>query len=237
MRTTSKRSLPLVVVALVSWFSPVRSAEAQTAEQAPRNAGAAAQSALAQGLDLVRTTKDYHLLGLRSAQETRQVVLGSPMRVREIGYDRLLAFEMNADPATVYTGPEQLFYPVLVGGEVRAGITVVAVEGTWRTVGLGDASRAQAIQEAKLGLGAELGRRDSDTGVYALVSVPAFQLLFVEATGDRGTLFRPLSQQVPQELEIDKTLEESEVIARLSEYAKRFDAEYGERIRARELVH
>ncbi len=234
----STRSWPVVLMAVtlgLPWVS-ARRANAQGPSSGPDLAGAAAMDALQKSLATVRATKDFQLMGLTSRSEMEQVTLGRPMQVREIGYDNLLSYREGSDVASVFTGPDQLLYPVVVRGEVRSSLTLVRNGQEWRLTTYGDVGRTREIEKTRLGVVQRAGESGRGEAAVSLASVPAFGLYLVALARDGRTLLSPVSASVPAGLELNDSMEESEAIARLSAYAKDFDKKYGDGIRKKQLV-
>ncbi len=232
MRALRNVSIALLMLAL-SVAQPPAAASEEPAE-VPEVAGAAALGALEDSLTLVRRSKNYELMGLGSRAEISQANLGAPLRVHEWGYDKLVAYR-KGDDTDVTAGPEQLLYPVTVGGEVRSSITLARDGDDWRLTTYGDAGRTLEIEKTRLGAAQVAGAGGDAT--YSLVSVPAFNLYFVATTRGGRTTLSPVEASVPADLELAGEIEEGELVERLSAYAKAFDAEYGEDIRKRQLVN
>ncbi len=194
----------------------------------------AAQGALRTAVAASRKAKTLDTLGLRSRKEADQATLGDAMAVREIGYDKLLALQPGADPATVFVGPPQVLYAVMVGSEPRSALTMVRKDSAWELSSYGDAERVASIFRAREALRTDAGGGADQTN---LVVVPAFRLEFVvETRGDR-TLLRPVVPGAAAEAGIKGTMEATKAIELLAAHAREFEKKYGEGIRQRRLVH
>lgn len=223
----------LVISLLMSPASTFGQMEADTNKEVD----AVALAALQQALDVVRKTKSYSLMGMMSAEESKEAVLGTPLPIREIGYNSLLKYKEGSDPKSVFVaGPEQMLYPVLVKDEVRSSLTLVKKEQTWQMTSYGDADRTTEIEKARMILREETGGRDINEVSYSLVTVPAFGLYFVAQTQGDRTLLKPVNPMVAADLGLEGLIEEKALISRLSAYTKEFEEKYGEAIRQRRLV-
>ncbi len=196
----------------------------------------AASSALTGIVATVRSSKNYGLLGLRSKEESEQVELGDSMRVREIGYDRLVAFKKGDKPERVFTETDQVIFYVRVKGQTRASMTFVHDGKDWRLTTYGDAGRTQAVEKTRAAVGGRLGASKMSDVSFSLVSVPAFNLYFLSFGKDGRGQMTLISPYAPPELKLEGDMTETEVMERLSAYAKAFEAEYGAEIRKRKLV-
>jgi hypothetical protein len=225
----------LVVVAFVLALTAM-SVAAQEIPRIPEDALKSAQQAFQTALATTRKTGTFEAMGLRSEAESRQAVLGAPIILREVGYDKLVAYQPGNPPQGVFTGPDQLLFPVMVGNRARSLITMVKSGAEWRMTAYGDSDRARAIEAAQAGLQKEKAFGPSAAPSFSVVSVPAFQFDLVAAALGPKTYLSALSPAVAAEFGLPPTAELPEVVNKLSLYAKDFDAKYGEQIRQRRLA-
>lgn len=226
---------PTVLLALLALGPAAASAQGITTMPAPQaEVAPAAEEALRTAIAVSRKSKTLGTLGLRSADEAKRATLGAPIPIREVGYDRLLAWKPGADPESVFVGPPQVLYPVMVGSEARSALTLVRKEAGWELTGYGDVERIASIFLAREALRKDAGGAADQT---SLVAVPAFRLeLVAETRGDR-TLLRPVVPAAAADAGIRGTTAAPQAIEVLAAHAREYDQRYGDAIRERRLVH
>jgi hypothetical protein len=225
----------LVVTAFVLALTVV-SAAAQETPRIPEAAVISAQQAFQLALSTTQKTQTFEAMGLRSDAESRQAVLGAPIVLQEIGYDKLVAYQPSNPPQSVFAGPDQLLFPVMVGKSARSLITMVKSGEAWRMTSYGDSDRAGAVEAAKAALQKEKASGASSAPSFRVVSAPAFQFDLVAATIGSKTYLSALSPTAAAEFGLPPIAELPEVVGKLSLYAKDFEAKYGEQIRQRQLA-
>jgi hypothetical protein len=211
-------------------------AVAQEAPRVPEAVLKSAQEAFQMVLGTTQKTQTFDAMGLRSEAESRQAVLGAPIVLQEIGYDKLVAYQAGNPPQSVFAGPEQALFPVMVGKRARSLITMARSGEGWRMTSYGDADRAAAIEAAKAALQKEKAASASQAPSFSVVSVPSFQFDLVAATLGPKTYLAALSPAFAAEFGLTPLAEFPEVVSKLSAYAKAFDAKYGEQIRQKRLA-
>ena len=231
----TRRMNCLVVAALILALMVV-SAAGQEIPRIPEAALKSAQEAFQLALSTTQKTQTFEVMGLRSEGESRQAVLGPPIILQEIGYDKLVAYQPGNPPQSVFAGPDQLLFPVMVGKNARSLITMVKSDEAWRLTSYGDPDRAGAIEAAKAALQREKAFGASSAPSFRVVSVPAFQFDLVAATLGVKTYLSALSPTVAAEFGLPPIAELPEVVSKLSLYAKDFDAQYGDQIRQRQIA-
>lgn len=212
------------------------SAVAQEVPRVPEAALKSAQQAFQLALGTTQRTQTFDAMGLRSEAESRQAVLGAPIALQEIGYDKLVAYQPGNPPQSVFAGPDQALFPVMVGKSARSLITMARSGEGWRMTAYGDSDRASAIEAAKAALQKEKTVSSSQTPSYSVISVPSFQFDLVAATLGPKTYLSALNPPVAAEFGLPALAEFPEVVSKLSAYAKAFDAKYGEQIRQKQLT-
>src|SRR5512143_1907937 len=90
----------LVVVAFVLAMTAM-SAAAQEIPRIPEDALKSAQEAFRMALATTQKTGTFEAMGLRSEAESRQAVLGAPIILRVVGYDKLVAYQPGNPPQGV----------------------------------------------------------------------------------------------------------------------------------------
>jgi hypothetical protein len=227
-----RRATTGLLLALGALLLPAAAAGQQAAAADAKEVSAAGAAALASTLRLVRDTGTLSLMGLRSAEEAAAATLGEPLPIREVGFDRLLAYTAGSDPETVFGGPPEVAFPVLVRGEVRSSITLVRKDAGWAVTSFGEPERAAEIGRVRDALQREAGGAAS----YALVTVPAFQVAFVARTRGGATVLREVGARSAADLGIEGQSELGAAVARLADRARDFQQRYGDAIRQRRIA-
>lgn len=212
------------------------SAAAQEAPRIPEEALKSAQQAFQLALGSTQKTQTFDAMGLRSEAESRQAVLGEPIALQEIGYDKLVAYQPGNSPQSVFGGPAQVLFPIMVGKRARSLITMAQGGEGWRMTSYGDPDRAAAIEAAKAALQNEKAVSSGPAPSFSVVAVPAFQFDLVAAALGPKTYLFALNPAAAGEFGLPALAELPEVVSKLSAYAKAFDAKYGEQIRQKRLA-
>jgi hypothetical protein len=127
-------------------------------------------------------TEFIRRLGFANVQEAAGAQLGTPLREYLVPADKLASFTAQSAPSSLLTGGSTLFYPLIVGGEIRSSIRVLARPGTSpKVISLGDTGTATHLQQ--ITSFNTLLRKRSDTAVPA-VRVPALGLYFIGRVSD-----------------------------------------------------
>ena len=159
--------------------SPV---EVQNAFDDPKEAALSGLSAVRRMLE---TNQDYDGMGFRSAEEFSHATIGDPSSLFGVGVDKLADYKPEADPQSMLVDVHRLMYPVMVGGEGRALITVEQKEGKWRFVSFGDPEVAKNLVRVRGHKSAAPG--GSAPSSYFMVRVNSLFLTFlgkIEKTTD-----------------------------------------------------
>jgi len=205
-------------------FVPASAQEARISREVTKLAA----QGLEQALIMVERAADPGLLGFDSKDELPRAQLGTPISVRTLGYDALLAHQPGARLDTLVSGPDRIVVPVTVDEETRSWINVVDSGQGWTVSGFGDTKNAQMT--------AKLTRPLADKRPEIL-HAPAFNLYAVGFTEGDQMLFVPIGPSTVPDLEPETPIPVDELLAKLANYARELDAEYGDQIRARRIVH
>ena len=150
------------------------------------------------------------------------------MRVRTLSYDALLEHKAGAKLDTIVSGPNRVVVPVTVDEDTRSWINVVDSGEGWTVRGFGDSANARMT--------AEVTRPLADKRLEIL-HAPAFNLYAVGITEGDQILFVPIGPSTVPDLEPGTPIRVDDLVAKLANYARQLDAEYGDQIRARRIVH
>jgi hypothetical protein len=111
--------------------------------------------------------QNYKSLGFDSLDEVKRAQLAMPMRVYNIGLDKLKGYQAGQDPNTLLAASPETIYPVTVDGQVRTGVTIVHKEQGYEPSSFGNADIVKRLAENR-----------HNEGEFA-VRVPAFNMYFV----------------------------------------------------------
>lgn len=236
MKRRLRKSNAMAALVVVAMLMSAGGTGGQEIPRIPEAALKSAQQAFQMALGTTQKTQTFDAMGMRSEAELRQAVLGAPIPLREIGYDKLVIHQPGNPPQSVFVGPEQVLFPVLVGKSARSLITMVRSGDEWRMTSYGDPDRAAAIEAAKAALQKETAVSTAQAPSFSLISVPAFQFDLVAVSLGQKTYLSALSAAVAAEFGLPAMVELPEAVNKLSTYAKAFDAKYGEQIRQRQLA-
>jgi hypothetical protein len=223
-----------LVVTLAVGAAPFISA--QEMPPVPESAVTAAKLAFEKAMDVSRRTATFDVLGMRSEADSRAAVLGTPIRMLEIGYDQLVAYQPAAPVGSVFVALEQVVFPIRVHQRTRSLLILAKRGNEWQMTSYGDSDRAIAIEAAQNSLSKQKGGVAGPASAFSLLTVPAFQLDMVALKLAQETHVAPLNPIMAAEYGIEGVPELSQAVSRLSTYAKSFDAAYGEQIRQRRLA-
>jgi len=158
-------------------------ARGQEAEKASAYAAQAVRELTGQ----VLTGEGATRLGFKSLDEAREARPGAPMKVLVIGLAGLRKYPAGAGLRSVAAETGALWFPVLVGLEVRGKLEIYRKPGgAWAT---GEFGRARLAAEVARAVGAVA--RAPDAPPVEVVRVPALNLLLVRAIGPQGEVLVP----------------------------------------------
>lgn len=236
MKTRPRKTLQWTALVVAMVIGAVPFTFAQDMATVPEAAAAAAKRALEQVLDVSRRTGTFDILGMRSEADIQAAALGAPMRMLEIGYDQLVAYQPGSPEQSVFIALEQAIFPILVNTRTKSLLTLAKSSSEWRMTSYGDSDRAVAIEAARNSLLKQKQVTADQAGAFSLLTVPAFQLDLLAVKQAQKTHVMPLNPVVAAEYGIEAGMELPQAIGRLSTYAKSFNATYGEQIRQRRLA-
>lgn len=161
---------PIVALTLAAQLAlPVWSQELRPI---PEAAGKAATTALQTFQGLV-TRDNSRQMGFDKPEDVRAARLDRPLRQFLVPLDRLRNYAVGSDPAGLLTGGESLFYPILVGSEVRSSIVLETGPSGWKASSFGAPRFARLVAAAR-GKGAA-----STVAGEFVVRIPALNLFFL----------------------------------------------------------
>ena len=157
-------------------------------------------------------------LGFLSSQEAGRATLGTPLREFVVPAEALVEYSPNRPAASLLTGGESFFYPVVAGNELRSSIRIApGREGKPEVIAIGDAGSASHLNRLE-GIGPSLRQR-SDVGLPA-VRVPALGLLFVARFQGKALEIAPIFDVPTLGLKAGRFEDAGQVFIRLGPFLK-----------------
>jgi hypothetical protein len=111
--------------------------------------------------------QNYKSLGFQSIDEVRQAQLGQPIEVYNISLEKLKSYQTGQDPKSLLTPSAETIYPVIVGGSVRTGVTIVRKEQGYESSSFGHADIVKRLAQYRR------------SAAEFAVRIPAFNMYFV----------------------------------------------------------
>jgi hypothetical protein len=111
--------------------------------------------------------QNYKSLGFQSIDEVRQAQLGQPIEVYNISLEKLKSYQKGQDPKSLLTPSAETIYPVIVGGSVRTGVTIVRKEQGYESSSFGHADIVKRLAQYRR------------SAAEFAVRIPAFNMYFV----------------------------------------------------------
>ena len=204
---------PLVFLLLASTAPVGLAQEAAT----PREATAVAQKALPTFRDLVRQQKNYREMGFESLDELDRIALGEPSSTYVVRLDELDAYKEGQDPAPLLHAANRVFYPVLVGSQVRSSITVGATAKGWEVTSFGSPNHAKLLSRVRAE-SVEAARVPS--GSLFVVEVPGLNLVFVGYRAEGRIVLTPILDDAGFQFKAGQPISADKVFARIRVAAK-----------------
>jgi hypothetical protein len=188
---------------------------------------AAAQQPAIEREDLIAITANKGLTTLRelatldpinlgmTAEEAQFARLLDPLPVRFLSVPSLRKFTRGADAQPLLRDIQTFYYPVAVGNEIRALITVEHLNGEWRATEFGATSVAKRIAELRLTFA------EGDEVVF----VPGLGLHFLAGRRNGRIMVAPFSDITDTDLRRGVALDAGEAFLQLAPRARRFKLE------------
>jgi len=192
---------------------------------------AAAKKAL-EALPALVTKDTFSGMGFRSIEEASRATLGTPIRRRTVGYDKLLNYKAGTPLAQLFESREEFIYPVLVGQDVRTSIVVAGNASGWQITSVGDRYLANIISNARQTTPGTPPRTDIE-----LVSMPGINFDLVSFSEGGQAVLQPTRDLPEAKLFTGRSVKADDALIAISNYAKEFDRKYGPEIRKRRLVN
>lgn len=134
--------------------------------------------AAGKGLEQFRSLVDsesFRDLGLADAASAAKAGLGAPKRDFLIRLDALQAFKEGGDVEALLVDTRIVHYPILLEGKAVSSISMVALEGKWETVSIGDVQRTSLRRRAIDNSVKRFAKAEED---HFVVRIPALNMEF-----------------------------------------------------------
>lgn len=118
------------------------------AEDAPPAVVEAAQSGLLPFLNHIPPGEAGHY-GFAPGEQTEEAYPGIPFRLYTITPDALFNYGVGDTVSSLISTTDVWFFPVVLGGDYRAILTVGQEEGSWKAVAFGKAALARELQKVR----------------------------------------------------------------------------------------
>lgn len=168
--------------------------------------------------------KNASRFGFRSASEAAGASLGEPLPVALLTLADLKQYGAGATARSMVKDAQTLWFPVMVGNEVRAKLEMVRRNGNWSPGEFGSARTAARIGTVRSELPERMGRMNLKAESITLVRVPALNAAFLLIQSPSGEYMTPAAGGTGKYgLETGTLYRSSEVLATLSKVAAEVD--------------
>ncbi len=169
--------------------------------------------------------KNFQDFGFRDFKEVQAARLGDPYPVKFIGLKELKANKGGTGARTLMSDSKQLWFPVMVGGEVRSQFVVREKGGKLMASQFGKDKTAQTISLVQKQMPAVLETKNIKAPYKtSLLEVPALMATFFYVESPQGDFLVPaMAQPGRYKLENGQLYPADEVLSKLREYAKEID--------------
>ncbi len=168
---------------------------------------------------------NYARFGFRSLEEAARARLGNPLPIALITLNDLKAYKPGTGARQLLKDARALWFPVMVGDEVRAKLEMVQKDSRWTAGEFGGARTAPNVGRAAAGLTDRLAAMNiKAVEKLSLVRVPALNAAFLLVESPSGEHMVPATTGVQKfGLEEGRIYTAGEVLIRLSEFAQKVD--------------
>ncbi|QNI31501.1 hypothetical protein H7849_20865 [Alloacidobacterium dinghuense] len=177
------------------------------AAQVPQEAAAAAVGVLQKLVN----EQNYKGLGFQTMDEVKQAQLGQPMDVFYLSLERMESYQAGEDLNSLLTSSAEMIYPVMVGGSVRTGVTIVQKGQGYESSSFGNADIVKRLAAYRS------GPRD-----FA-VRIPAFNLYFVGRQEETRVILVPIANNPRLKAQAGEATPLDVVFGQLRPYVDSYD--------------
>ena len=219
-KTASLAVMALAALVLLSSFA--FSQARRTRYAAERNE---AQESLQMYVLQMLNKENVARFNFKSLDEARSATVGDPYSVSYIALDALQEYRAGTTARSIMKDAKKLWFPVLVGGEVRTKIEMVQRDGKWIGGEFGGTKSVQIISRVEQqlpGLFESEGLTEPfDT---KMVMLPALYAVFFYEEDERGEyMVAAMAQPKRFGLRNGQIYEAEELLMRLKEHAVKID--------------
>jgi hypothetical protein len=167
------------------------------------------------------TPENYQKLGLPGADDAVNAQLGTPVRDYLVRLDRLSRYKSGDDVEALLTDTQIVQYPLVVGNDARAMVSMSLAKGDWQLISVGESQRTarlfREVRKAAKGVPRAEGDQFS-------VRIPALLLEFAGSRdAQNGLLLTPLQDDDHWGLKAGVAEPAGKVFARLAPSARTHD--------------
>ena len=155
--------------------------------------------------------QNYKNLGFQSMGEVKQARFGQPMVVYYLGLERMKAYQTGQDANGLLTLSAETIYPVMVGDNVRTGVSIIHGEQGYESSSFGNADIVKRLS----------GYRQ--TPAEFAVRIPAFNLYFVGRHVDSRVLLVPITNNPRLKAQAGEATPLESVVDQLRPYVDSYD--------------
>jgi hypothetical protein len=142
--------------------------------------------------------------------------LGEPRHVFAVGLEQLKGFAPGGDANRLLSDANQEMYPVMVGNQARASVTVEQRDGKWRATSFGSSRRSRALAQVARSL-----TQSAEKPI--IVHVQAFNLYFLGQRSDNRLMLTPLADYAGYNLKAGATASADDIFAALVPIAREYN--------------
>lgn len=159
-------------------------------------------------------------LGFASVSEVASASLAEPLPMFMVRLDELQAYRAGDDPLPLLRDEGSVFYPVMVGGDVRSSVLVRNVNGEWKATQFGRSELAKLSHDGRAHVAASRGIA---TAGVSLVEIPAISQRMLEHEESGVPMLTALLDVPGTDLRAGSTMRAADVLAKLQWVAARTD--------------
>jgi len=163
-------------------------AEAQEMKLPTKEVQAVAAPSLQTFAHLV-TKDNYRQMGFETPSDVGKATLDSPLIDFMVQLDQLKKYASGNKPEDLLAATGDIYFPVLVNGQVRSTITLAKVKDVWQAVSFGSSDFMTLVSTT---LRENAKRTGLPYAAHFVVRVPALSLFFLGYRADNQLMLVPL---------------------------------------------
>lgn len=166
------------------------------------------------------TEQNARSYGFDSQAEAETATLGSPIPVTFVQLDELREYSEGQDPAALLHSVNQVFVPVVIGGQVRSSILMERSDDGWRAVSFGAPNLARLISESRAAAARDT---NADMATMSAVQVGALGRYYIASLSEDRLMLTAVTDDPELQIKAGETRLASEVFARLAPIARAYN--------------